>query len=174
MTESESAIGCGVECEEGYRVTYDGKADGVTYAMCTPEEDVDFECPGAIEYGCPVADPDVFDVNCNCEGEMWIDSTCTKAFLCSGAQLETGENPGKNQMKQNATVEASAHRMVNHKTLIFECVHPLIGYDFECGGDDDLIVDGYLYDGTINCVPRDQGFCREGTPYRYTENLQFN
>ncbi len=94
MTESETAIGCSVECEQGYRVTNVVNDDGVTYTTCTPEDEVDFECPGAIEFGCPVADPDVFDVACNCEGEMWIDSTCTKAFLCSGPQLESGENPG--------------------------------------------------------------------------------
>ncbi len=94
MTESETAIGCSVECEQGYRVTNVLKDDGVTYTTCTPEDEVDFECPGAIEFGCPVADPDVFDVACNCEGEIWIDSTCTKAFLCTGPQLESGENPG--------------------------------------------------------------------------------
>ncbi len=38
------------------------------------------------------------------------------------------------------------------------------GYDFECS--DDTIVDGYLFDGTINCVPREEGFCREGSPYK--------
>ena len=93
MTEMDSAVGCYKECGgEGERVNYPGPNDfGLAKVRCVPEEEASFACAGALEFGCPGGG---FEVGCNCEGELWIDATCSRAFLCTGQQEESGENPG--------------------------------------------------------------------------------